>query len=189
MKLRVDRQFFKLVGATTRTYDEQNNLVCRADQKAFKLKEEVIFYKDEAKMMPYFNVNARKIIDLGMTYDITDSATGQLVASLRRMGIMSAFVRDEWLILNANEQEIGRIVEESAGLGFLRRQFPLVAVFLPQRFAISINGQEYGTMQQNRNPFTLKLYCTYADNINSLLGTLLPIAIPSLIEMIEARQN
>lgn len=189
MKLYVERQFLKLVGATVRTYSEQRQLICKAEAKAFKLKEQIHFYSEEAKTNELFSVKARRIIDIAATYDIFDTQ-GKVIGSLRRRGMASTFVRDEWLILNDKEEQIGLISEDSQLMGVLRRYIGLVALFSPQKFHVYLGNDEVGTMQQNKNPFTVKLDCDFADDIEARLGNkLLPIAIPSLLAIIEARQN
>lgn len=188
MKYHVKSQIFTIGGAIVRTYDEQGKLVCIAKQKAFKLKEEINFFHDEAKTQLFFSVKARNIFDLSATYDITDP-NGKLVASLRRDGVSSAFVKDLWRILDANGQELGQIQEDSDTLGFLRRWIDMVSLVLPQRFEITMGSEHIGSMQQNRNPFTLRLVCEYDDSKVQYLGSVLPVAIPSMLSIIDARQN
>ena len=188
MRLTVERQFMKLIGETVRTFDESGTLLCRADQKAFKLKEQIYFFHDEDKQQPYFSVMARNIIDIAPTYDIFN-AEGVKVCSLKRKGLSSTFVRDHWLILNESEVQIGEIIEDSNMLGVLRRYIDFVALFVPQEFELRIENQIVGNMQQNKNPFTVKLHCDFSDDITSTIGTLLPLAIPSVLALIEARQN
>lgn len=134
-----------------------------------------------------FSIKARNIIDISATYDIFDN-NGNAIASLRRKGLASSFVRDEWLILNTSEQQIGTITEDSDLLGILRRYVNFVALFVPQKFEITTGSGVIGTMQQNKNPLTVKLECTFNEDIQSQLGTLLPIAIPSMLAIIETRQ-
>lgn len=186
--LYVERQFLKLVGATVRTYDANRNLLCKAEQKAFKLKEDIPFFADENKTQEIFRIRARNIIDIAATYDISDP-NGNRIGSLRRKGLASTFVRDEWVILNASEQEIGLIQEDSNILGVLRRYVDFVALFVPQKFSILMGGNEVGTMQQNKNPFTVKLTATISQQAVSQLGSILTYAIPSMLAIIEARQN
>lgn len=188
MQYSVERKFWKFLGATIRTFDSNRNLVAKAEAKAFKLKEQVYFFSDEAKTLPIFSIKARKVIDISATYDIFDN-TGKVIASLRRKGMSSTFVRDHWLILDASGNQIGEIVEDSSALGALRRYIDLVSLFVPQKFHISYGGEEIGTMQQNKNPFTVRLACDYQDGAEQKLGTVLPVAIPSMIAFIEARQG
>ena len=184
----VKRQFWQIFGTTVRTYDAAGKLVCLAHAKAFKLREQITFYTDEAKSQALFNIQARQIIDIGATYDIT-GADDQRLGSLRRKGLRSTFVRDEWLLLDPNEQQIGIITEDSQGLGLLRRYIDFVAFLIPQKFEITIDDQTVGTLQQNKNPFTVKLQCGYTSAAKTQLSNTLLLAIPNLLAIIEARQN
>ena len=49
-----------------------------AQQKRMAFKEEVTFYTDESKSRPVFSFKARKRLDLGSGYDITDEAGRQI---------------------------------------------------------------------------------------------------------------
>lgn len=184
----VKRQFWQIFGTTVRTYDTAGKLVCLAHAKAFKLREQIAFYADEAKSRILFSIQARQIIDLGATYDITDP-NGQRLGSLRRKGLGSTFVRDEWLLLDAHEQTTGTIMEDSRGLGMLRRYLDFAALLIPQRFEVVLGGQLAGTIQQNKNPFTVKLQCSFSSAAQSQLGDTLLLAIPNLLAVIEARQS
>lgn len=188
MQYSVERKFLKLVGATIRTFDANRNLVAIAEAKAFKLKEQIYFFSDEAKTNAIFSIKARKVLDISATYDIFDP-NGTVIASLRRKGMSSTFVRDHWLILDASENQIGEIVEDSNVLGALRRYIDMIALFIPQKFHITYGTEEIGTMQQNKNPFTVKLDCNYRPEVAQKLGSILPVAIPSMIAFIEARQS
>ena len=183
----VARQWGQLVGTNIRTFDEQNNLICFAKQKAFKLKEEVTFFHDEEQTKPMFKVKARNIIDIAATYDMFD-LNGALIGSLRRRGLASAFVRDEWVILNAQDQEVGTITEDSVALGVIRRYVDFVAYVLPQTYSVNFSGQDVGELKQRRNPFTVKYdYSVQSETYNKY--PLLILAIPNLLAIIEARQN
>ena len=76
-------------------YSSERTLICRAEQKAFKLKEHIVFYADENKTQPLFSIKARKVLDFGVTYDILGPDQVTVLASLRRKGLRSALVRDE----------------------------------------------------------------------------------------------
>jgi len=188
MKLRVEKKILKILGATVRTLDEQGQIVCRADQKAFKLKELIHFYADDEKTKQLFSVKARKILDFGTTYDIFNPA-GQIIASLRRKGVRSIFVQDTWILLDAQEQEIGMVEEESGVLAVLRRYIDYVALFSPQKFNVLVDGQNLGHMHQNYNPFTVRYDVEFSDQAVQRLGYELLLAIPNLITIIEGRQS
>jgi uncharacterized protein YxjI len=58
-------------------------LLAYAQQKRMAFKEEVTFYADEAKSRPVFSFKARKKLDLGSGYDISDES-GQPLGFFRK---------------------------------------------------------------------------------------------------------
>ena len=56
----------------------QARLLGLAEQKRFAFKEQVTFFADETKTRPVFGFKARKAIDLGSGYDITDEGGQQI---------------------------------------------------------------------------------------------------------------
>ena len=185
---RVVRKILKLVGATIHTYDDHGQLLCPAEQKGFKLNEQIQFYRDDEKTQPIFSIKARQIIDIAATYDIFDVQDVKL-ASLRRKGMSSMFVRDEWVVLNAQEQEVALIQEDSTLLGVLRRWIDFVALLMPQKFVVSMDNQKVGTIQQNKNPLTVRLQCELQAAAVQQLGQTVALAIPSMLAIIEQRQS
>ena len=85
-------------------------LVLYSEQKAFKLREDIRLYSDETKAEELITISARSIIDFSAAYDVVDATTGERVGALRRKGL-SSILRDEWLILDVDEIELGRINE------------------------------------------------------------------------------
>jgi uncharacterized protein YxjI len=53
-------------------------LMAMAQQKRMAFKEQVTFYADEQRSRPVFSFKARKAIDLGAGYDVTDEAGAPL---------------------------------------------------------------------------------------------------------------
>lgn len=58
-------------------------LLCFAEQKRMKLKEEVTFFTDAGRSHPVFGFKARKRMDLGAVYDVTD-ANGQAIGWFKK---------------------------------------------------------------------------------------------------------
>ncbi|GGO88022.1 hypothetical protein GCM10011584_14040 [Nocardioides phosphati] len=58
-------------------------LMAFAEQKRMAFKEQVTFYTDASKTRPVFGFKARKVMDLGSGYDITDEA-GQPIGFFRK---------------------------------------------------------------------------------------------------------
>ena len=116
----IRRKVFKIFGAAFHIYDMHGNLAFYSKQKAFKLKEDIRVYGDVARTSELLCIKARGVLDFGMTYDVIDSTTQQVVGSLRRKAWKS-FLRDSWTIMDVNDQDVGTIQEESGALAILRR--------------------------------------------------------------------
>lgn len=65
--------------------DATGTLVFYVKQKAFKLKEAVTVFADEAQQRPWFYINADRVIDFRANYSFTDY-TGKPFGSMRRLG-------------------------------------------------------------------------------------------------------
>jgi hypothetical protein len=61
------------------------NLIFYVKQKAFKLKEAVTVFADEAQTRPWFMINADRVIDFRANYSFTD-LSGRPFGSMRRLG-------------------------------------------------------------------------------------------------------
>jgi uncharacterized protein YxjI len=68
--------------------DAQGNLVFYVKRKAFKLKEAITVFADEAQTRPLYHINADRIIDFSGTYRFTDNA-GRSLGSIKRHGMRS----------------------------------------------------------------------------------------------------
>lgn len=68
--------------------DAQGNLVFYVKRKAFKLKEAVTVFADEAQQRPLYHINADRVIDFSARYRFTDAAGGSF-GSIKRLGMRS----------------------------------------------------------------------------------------------------
>lgn len=186
-QLHVARQWGQLIGTNIRTYDVNSQLVCFAQAKAFKLREEITYYQDEAKTKALFRTKARNIIDLAPTFDMIDN-NGNIFGSLKRKGLMSAFAQDQWLILDPSGNQIGEILEDSLLMGIIRRNVEFVSYFSPQTYTVTFGSTEVAQIKQRKNPFTVK-YDYDIDTESWQKYQLLFLAIANLLGLIEARQG
>jgi hypothetical protein len=89
MKFPLDIRFKILaIASQVSVRDAGGSLVFYVKQKAFKLKEDVVVYADEAQTQPLFRIQADRILDISAKYAITDAA-GVLIGSIRREGMRS----------------------------------------------------------------------------------------------------
>ncbi len=178
------RQVFALTGKF-RFFDPSGRLVLFSEQKMFKLREDIRVYSDESKTQEVLMIKARQIIDFSAAFDVVDSATGQKVGALRRKGLAS-ILRDEWEILDVNDNIIGKLVEDSMGLAMLRR---FLSGLIPQNYDILLGTNRVADLKQPFNPFAYQLDINFSMDVNKLLDRRLGIAAGILLAAIEGRQS
>lgn len=179
------RQVFALTGKF-RFYDPMGNLVMFSEQKMFKLREDIRVYSDESKSQEVLSVKARQIIDFSAAYDVVDTALNQKVGALRRKG-WSSILRDEWQALDANDNQIGVLFEDSMGLALLRRF--LLGSWLPQNYDIALGEARVADLKQNFNLFRYELNLDFSMDIAHALDRRLGIAAGILLAAVEGRQS
>ncbi len=181
----VRRKVFTLAGAAFHFYDGEGRLVLFSKLKAFRLKEDIRLFTGEDMREELLAIRARKVLDISATYDVSDSRTGERVGAIQRKG-MRSLLRDEWILRDASDQDIGLVREDSMGLALLRR---FLTNLVPQRFDIQVMGQKVATVRQNFNPFVLKLTVDFTLDPTGLLDRRLGLAAVLLLCAIEGRQG
>ncbi len=96
------------------------------------------------------------------------------------------FIRDQWEILDANEEVLGRILEDSTVMALLRR---FASNLIPQRFRIEADGHEVGSIRQYFNPFVLKYDVDFSMDTSGVLDRRIGLALAVLLLAIEGRQS
>lgn len=177
----IRRKVLKLIGAAFHIYNPSEELAFYVNQKGFKLKEDIRIFTDETMSQEVISIKSRNIVDISATYDVIDTGTGEKVGSLRRKGLKS-ILKDEWIILDSYDNQIGTIKEDNIGLALLRR----VIGIIPQSFVGKTNNSNVFTLKQNFNPFVQKINL---DFIDSSFDKRLGIAASILICSIEGRQG
>ncbi|MHB9036816.1 MAG: hypothetical protein ACYC64_09120 [Armatimonadota bacterium] len=184
-KYLLKKQFLKLFGGTFRIYDPYGNLAFFAQMKAFKLREDIRLYTSEAQTEEVLTINARNILDISATYDIFDPRTQEKVGALRRKGLKS-ILKDEWIILDSLDQEIGYIKEDSLLMALLRR---FLTNLIPQTYDGDLQGVPVLRFKQHFNPFVLKMDLDFSSDIGNVLDRRIGIAAAVLLCAIEGRQE
>ncbi len=182
------RKVLTLIGAKFHIYDPQDDLALFAKLKGFKIKEDIRIYADELQTQEVLSIRTQSVFDIAGTYDVRDSVTGETVGALRRKGLKS-MLRDEWLILDANGAEIGKIVEDSQFKALVRRFIEAASVFMPQKFHAEMGGQTIATYQQNFNPFVQKIMIDFTPDTANQLDARLGLAAAILLCAIEGKQR
>jgi hypothetical protein len=181
----VRRKILKLFGAAFHIYDPQGNVVFYSKLKAFKLKEDIRIYTGEDMQEEVLVIKARKILDFSSAYDVWEPTSTKKIGVLKRKGLKS-IIKDEWIIMDANDQDIGRIKEDSTALALLRRF--LTGSLLPQKYYGQIGKNPVCTFKQNFNPFVVKINLDFSPDTNNLLDRRLGIAAAVLLCAIEGKQ-
>lgn len=163
--------------------NQQPILYCR--KKSFKLKEDIRIYTDETRSKEVFRISARNIIDFAATYDIIDSETETKIGSFRRKGLKS-ILKDEWIILDTQDREVGLIKEDSAVMAIMRRLFTSL---IPQSFQVYYMDKEIGEFRRAFNPFVNKMQVDLSADTTHSLDHRMGVAAALLIVLMEARSS
>jgi hypothetical protein len=122
---------FKILAIAAQIYvrDSMGTLICYVKQKAFKLKEDVTVFGDEAQTRPLYRIRADRVIDISAQYRIEDMS-GREIGTVKRLG-MRSFWRAHYEIHRAG-QPVMTIEEENPWAkvadGFLR-EIPILNLF------------------------------------------------------------
>ena len=179
------RQVFALTGKL-RFYNPNGELVLYVEQKMFRLREDIRVFGDESKTQELLLIQARNIIDFSAAYDVIEAYNNQKVGALRRKGLHS-MLRDEWEVLDAGDQPIGMLFEDSVGQALLRRF--LLGSFLPQNYDITLGDERVADLRQKFNPFAYQMILDFSMDTANKLDRRLGIAAGILLAIIEGKQR
>ncbi len=180
----IRRKFLKLFGNEFRVFDASQKEILFSRQKAFKLREDIRVWTGEDMQTEVMWIQARQIVDFSAAYDVIDSTTNQKVGAFKRKGLKS-IVRDEWILMDANDQEVGIFQEDSVGMAILRRFINII----PQKFHMQVGNAHVANLKQNWNPFVMRVAIDLSPDTQRLLDRRLAIAMAILHSAIEGRQD
>ncbi len=181
----IRKKIFKIFGEAFHIYDFRGTVIFYSKLKAFKLKEDIRLYTDENQTTEVLTIKARKMIDIWSTYDVFDSQTQRRLGALRRKGLKS-ILKDEWLILDENDREVGLLQEDSMLMALLRR---FLTNLIPQHYTGTIGGQTVFQFHRHFNPFVLRMDMDFSMDTAGLLDRRLGLAAGILVSAIEGRQS
>lgn len=179
------RNFFNFLGVTCRMLTLDGRLLCKVHQKAFRLKENITIFADEGQTQPLLTIQARQIFDFSAAYDVVDNRTGEKVGALKRKGLKS-MLRDEWAVLDVNDNEVGKVQEDSMLLALLRR---FLSNLIPQNYTFELHGQPVADVQGTWNPFIVRYTIDLTRDQRRALDRRLAMAAAVLLLTIEGKQN
>jgi uncharacterized protein YxjI len=179
------RQMLALTGKF-RLYNPDGQMVLYCQQKMFRLKEDIRAYTDETRTQELLYIQARQILDFSAAYDVLDSSYSTKVGVLRRKGWRS-MMRDEWEVLDAQDQPIGILQEDSMRRAMFRRLF--AGRLLPQSYDVLIGDSRVADLRQRFNLFRYELNLDFSMDSARLLDRRLGIAAAILLATVEGRQD
>ena len=91
----VRRKVLQVLGASFHVRDPNDQVVMFSKMKAFKLKEDIRIYDGEAMENELLTIQARQVLDVSASYDVTDAQSGEKVGVLKRQGLKS--ILKDWL--------------------------------------------------------------------------------------------
>ncbi len=94
---------FKILALAQQVWVQDSNqqLMMYVKQKAFKLKEAITVFADEAQTQPLYRIAADRVIDFAATYTISD-ADGTYMGAIREKGMRSLW-RSRYEIVRGND--------------------------------------------------------------------------------------
>ncbi len=181
----INRQIIALTGKL-RLYSPDGRLVMYSQQKMFKLREDIRVYSDESRSEELLYIQARQIIDFSAAYDVHDSLSQEHIGTIRRRGLQS-MARDEWIIMDANEQPVAVLIEDTLQYALLRRL--LLGTLLPQNYDILIGDQRVADFKQRFNLLRYELDLDFSLDSTNLLDRRLGVAAGVLLAIVEGKQS
>ena len=181
----INRQIIALTGKL-RLYSPDGRLVMYSQQKMFKLREDIRVYSDESRSEELLYIQARQIIDFSAAYDVHDSLTQERIGAIRRRGWQS-MARDEWTILDGNEQPVAVLIEDTLQYALLRRL--LLGSLLPQNYDMLIGDQRVADFKQRFNLLRYELDLDFTLDSANLIDRRLGVAAGVLLAIVEGKQS
>ena len=148
-------------------------------QKRMAIKEDIRFFQDENETHELFRIKARRAMDIGGRYDVTEP-DGQRIGVLERR-FAKSLIRSTWRLLDANEGELAGAQEKSIVVAVFRRVQDWIP--LPYHFTIQRGGSEIGGVTRHfswRDKYTLDLAGDEERVVDRRLGIALAVALDTL---------
>jgi uncharacterized protein YxjI len=148
-------------------------------QKRMAIKEDIRFFEDENETGELFRIKARRAIDIGGRYDVTDPA-GERIGVLERR-FAKSLLRSTWRLLGTDESELATAQEKSILVAILRRVQDVLP--LPYHFVILRDGREIGRVTRHftlRDRYTLDLAGDQDRVVDRRLAVALAVGLDTL---------
>lgn len=104
------KKVFTLYDYVFHIYDPNGILAFYSKEKTFKLRKDIRLYSNDDMQTELLSIKAkiRNFLDFSASYDVIDPSINMKVGALRRKW-MTFYLGDEWIIMDAEDKEIGFI--------------------------------------------------------------------------------
>ena len=171
------RQVLALTGVI-RLYAPTGQLVLYSRQKMFQLKKDVRVYADESQSQELLYIQARQI-KISAAYDVCNSLSQEKVGVLHRKGRL--LQRDEWEVLDANDQPIGLLYEDDPVAAERRL---ISGGGLPRNYGLWLGNEQAAVLKQRVHLFRYEWDIDFRMDSQRLLDHRLGIAAGILLAII-----
>ncbi len=175
----IKRRFWSFFERIFRVFTADGQMIMYVEHPLLKLREEFTVYTDESKSRPMLLVKSKQVIAINFAYEVYDIQTGEVLGAVQKRGLRS-IVRDKFIILGPNGEELGYAEEQGASL--LRRLFPI----LTSKHAIFVDGQQVAFIKQRFRFFTKEFEVSLTP---SRLDPRFVLSVALLALMAEARRE
>jgi hypothetical protein len=143
------------IGTRVGVVDASGRQVAYVRKKKFRLREDVMVYRDEGQREALFRLQADRVWDFGASYAVT-APDGRLLGRVRRQGVRSLW-RSAYAIADAGGKEIGGIREENPWVKVadgLLEMIPfadaLDGLFFNPAYRVDLRGETVLRLQKQR---------------------------------------
>jgi hypothetical protein len=98
---------------------DDGSLVAFCEQKRFALREDLRVFADETRAVEILRIKARRVVDIGGRYDVTDP-DGAPIGALGRQA-RTSLLRTTWVILDGGDAVLATARERSLAVAIVRR--------------------------------------------------------------------
>jgi uncharacterized protein YxjI len=126
--------------------DGQGQQLGFSRQKIIRIKEDIRIFADDSMTSEIFRIKQEQVMDMWGTFAIIDSGTNTVIGKLRRQALTSGVFKDEYLLLDANGNAVGRVAERG-GRGLARKYLPGGSL-VPEQLVVEFYGQQVAEIKQ-----------------------------------------
>src|SRR5215467_3007167 len=141
---------FALLSRKFRFYDEMGSLIACVKLIDYRVLSNIDVLDDSGRRT-ILRI-CERVPRWPVTYDLFDATTGNKIGSLQHRPWKSLFL-EEWLILDPDDHQIGRLHQRSMLIAFLHH----FLIVVPIKYDFYLGDQLVGMCRQNANPLMPKI--------------------------------